>query len=109
MAKLQRLKICAATGAVLGVVCIAGAWARSGFGVEAYYLFAFWYNRFLMGVIIGIAGQLTRQSAYLRGALLGLLVSFAFYSATGFLDPVGFVAGIFYGVIIEYAALRYAR
>jgi hypothetical protein len=41
-----------------------------------------------------------------RGALLGLLVSFAFYSSTGFEDIVGFIAGIVYGVIIEYAALK---
>lgn len=38
---------------------------------------------------------------------IGLLVSFAFYSSIGFGDPVGFIAGIVYGVIIEYVAFRY--
>jgi hypothetical protein len=37
----------------------------------------------------------------LRGALFGLLVSFGFYSATGFQDHISFVAGILYGAIIE--------
>ncbi len=46
-------------------------------------------------------GETTRSKALLRGALLGLLVSFAFYSSTEFNDPVSFVAGIFYGVILE--------
>ena len=41
-----------------------------------------------------------------RGAFLGLLVSFAFYSSTGFRDVIGFIAGIVYGVIIEHVALR---
>jgi len=34
------------------------------------------------------------------------LVSFAFYSATGFTEVVGFVAGIAYDVIIKYAGLK---
>ena len=38
---------------------------------------------------------------------IGLLVSFAFYSSIGFGAPVGFIAGIVYGVIIEYVAFRY--
>jgi hypothetical protein len=41
-----------------------------------------------------------------RGALLGLLVSFAFYSSTGFEDVIGFIAGIVYGIIIEFVALK---
>jgi hypothetical protein len=35
-----------------------------------------------------------------------MLVSFAFYSPTGFEDAIGFIAGIIFGVIIEYAALK---
>jgi hypothetical protein len=39
--------------------------------------------------------------------VLGALVSFAFYSATEFLDLMGFMAGLVYGCIIE-AALFYS-
>lgn len=103
----KRMLVCVITGAVLGVICILGAQVRSGFENDALYLFSFWFNRLLMGVVIGLAwGRLNTLQAIGRGALLGLLVSFAFYSSTGFKDVIGFLAGIVYGVIIEYVALR---
>jgi len=95
-------------GALLGVVCIVGASIRSGFGLDSIFLFAFWYNRLLMGFVIGLLdGSPGMPGVLYRGALIGLLVSFAFYSSIGFGDPVGFIAGIIYGVIIEYFAFRY--
>ena len=103
----RRMLVCIITGALLGVVCIVGAQLRSGFAHDASFLFSFWFNRLLMGVVIGLAwGKLTTLQALGRGALLGLLVSFAFFSSTGFKEVVGFLAGIVYGIIIEYAALR---
>ena len=106
----RRMKVCIVAGAVLGVLCIIGASIRSGFERDALYLFAFWYNRLLMGLVIGLAAATADLAKALgRGALLGLLVSFAFYSSTGFDDGVGFLAGIVYGIIIEYAALRYEQ
>lgn len=105
----NRMKLSIVMGALLGVVCILGAQLRSGFEQEALYLFAFWYNRLLMGVVIGFAKETQElKQALGRGAILGLLVSFAFYSATGFEDAFGFAAGIVYGVIIEYVAYRFA-
>jgi hypothetical protein len=99
--------VCIIINALLGVICIAGAQSRSGFTNEAYYLFSFWFNRLLMGIVIGLAwGRLNTLHAIGRRAFLGLLVSFAFYSSTGFKDVIGFMAGIVYGIIIEYAALR---
>lgn len=106
----RRMVVSLAAGALLGVVCIVGASVRSGFGLEATYLFAFWYNRLLMGFVIGLLNSRPGLPVVLyRGALIGLLVSFAFYSAIGFGDPVGFIAGIIYGVIIEYFAFRYGK
>jgi len=99
--------VCIITGAALGVICIIGAQVRSGFERDAVYLFSFWFNRLLMGIVIGLAwSKLNTMQAIARGAILGLLVSFAFYSSTGFADIIGFVAGIVYGVIIEYVALK---
>ena len=104
------MKVSIITGAILGVVCIIGASIRSGFEQNAIFLFAFWYNRLLMGVVIGLLdGKLGLPKVLYRGALIGLLVSFAFYSAIGFGDPVGFIAGIIYGVIIEYVAFKYEK
>ena len=103
----RRMLICVITGALLGVVCIIGAQVRSGFDIDAVYLFSSWFNRLLMGIVIGLAwSKLNIMRALARGAVLGLLVSFAFYSSTGFADVIGFIAGIIYGVIIEYVALR---
>jgi len=103
----RRMLICIIAGALLGVVCIIGAQVRSGFERDAVYLFAFWFNRLLMGIVIGLAwSKLNTMQAIARGAILGLLVSFAFYSSTGFADLIGLIAGIVYGIIIEYVALR---
>lgn len=89
-------------GAILGVVCIVGAQLRMQGDLSAVYLFSFWYNRLLMGLVIGLFSRpKTIVIGILRGVVLGAVVSFAFYSATEFLDPTGFVAGIVYGVIIE--------
>ena len=103
----KRIIIGLIMGALLGVVCIVGAQLRSGFEREVLYLFAFWYNRLLIGFVIGILSSHSNIKVILiRGALIGTLVSFAFYSATGFDDLMGFVAGIVYGVIIEYVLFR---
>ena len=103
----KRMKVSLLAGTVLGVVCIIGALIRSGGGSGAAFLFSLWYNRLLMGLVIGLPwpkiGLLKRLA---RGAVLGLIVSFAFYSATGFTDVVSFLAGIVYGIIIEYLAFR---
>jgi len=89
-------------GAILGVLCIIGAYARSGNTASIGELFSLWYNRIIMGVVIGASwGKTTKAKSLLRWALLGLLVSFAFYSTTGFQDHVSFIAGIVYGLIIE--------
>ena len=99
----QRLKISLIGGALLGLVCVAGAYIRSGFTAQADFVFALWFNRVLIGLVIGAPWPVPdRKMALLRGAGLGLLVSFGFYSATGFQDPVSFVAGMVYGVLLEW-------
>lgn len=106
----KRLIIGLIMGALLGVICIVGAQLRSGFEREFVYLIAFWYNRLLIGFVIGIASSSSNIKVILiRGALIGFLVSFAFYSATGFDDVVGFIAGIIYGVIIEFTAYKMVK
>ena len=103
----KRMKVSLLAGAALGVVCIIGALIRSGGGSGAAFLFALWYNRLLMGMVIGLMEDIKETPRLiLRGAVTGLLVSFAFYSADGFGDAVSFLAGIVYGVIIELAARK---
>jgi hypothetical protein len=106
----RRMKVSLVAGAILGVVCIIGASARSGLSREAYWLFSLWYNRLLMGFVIGLPWmRIALPKTLFRGALIGTVVSFAFYSATGFTDFVSFLAGIVYGVLIEYCALKFGE
>ena len=103
----KRMKVSLLAGAALGVVCIIGALIRSGGSSGAGFLFALWFNRLLMGMVIGLMEDIKETPRLiLRGAVTGLLVSFAFYSADGFGDAVSFLAGIVYGVILEMAARR---
>lgn len=98
----KRMKVALIGGALLGLICVADAYIRSGFTASPVFVFSLWYNRVIIGLAVGAPWILTKRSkALLRGALLGLLVSFAFYSSTGFEDHISFVMGLLYGVILE--------
>ena len=98
----KRMKVSLIGGALLGLFCVVGAYVRSGFTASPEFIFSLWYNRLILGLVIGAPWTATvRKEALLRGALFGLLVSFAFYISTGFQEHISFVAGIFYGVILE--------
>ncbi len=98
----KRLKLALLGGAVLGIVCVVGAYLRSGGTASPTFIFALWFNRVIIGLVIGAPWPATsRNKSLIRGAILGLLVSFAFYSSTGFKDPISFIAGVVYGVILE--------
>ena len=97
------MKTALAGGALLGIVCVIGAYIRSGSSASSDFVFSLWYNRVILGLVVGAPWpDTTKRKALLRGAVLGLLVSFAFYSSTGFEDHVSFLAGIVYGVILEW-------
>ena len=103
----KRLLLGILAGAILGVFCIIGASVRSGFAHEADYLFAFWYNRVIIGMAIGLAAPLSElRKVLLRGAIIGTAVSFAFLSSTGYGDLTGFFAGVVYGVIIDFVLFK---
>jgi hypothetical protein len=110
--KQKRLVVSLVLGAVLGIVCILGASVRMG-GIAGRELFvlALWYNRVIMGLVVGLAGGLSlvpgKLNAVVRGAVLGLLVSLAFFLTSGLQDVTSFLAGIVYGVIIDVVAGRY--
>jgi len=98
----KRMKVALLGGVLLGIVCVIGAYIRSGFTATPTFVFALWYNRVILGLVVGAPWiKTSRNNALLRGALFGLLISFAFYSATGFQDPISFLAGIVYGLILE--------
>lgn len=91
------------TGAILGVVCIIGASLRSSESLPTLYLFSFWFNRVIMGLVFGLLPVVTNPyKKTVLGLLLGLFVSFAFYSSTEFQDLMGFLAGGAYGIILAW-------
>ncbi|MBN2060436.1 MAG: hypothetical protein JW882_08465 [Deltaproteobacteria bacterium] len=97
------------SGMVLGVFCILGVSIRMGDQVTAPMLFAIWLNRLIMGLMIGFYSPISKKiiQAVIRGAGLGLIVSLSLYVATAFLDLMGFIAGIFYGIIIDVICTKY--
>ncbi|MBU0671037.1 hypothetical protein KKF29_02660 [Patescibacteria group bacterium] len=109
----KRLWLATATGATLGIFCIIGIGLRLGFSGNEYLLAGAWFNRLLMGLMIGLAGGITisrgKSNWAWRGLLFGLIVSFAWYLDTGFKDIMGFFAGVVYGLIIDFVATRYSR
>ena len=105
----RRLYIGLASGAILGIFCIIGAYTRSGGEATVDYLFSFWFNRVVMGLFIGLLPVITNPvKVTVRGLIVGLFISFAFFSATEFQDWLGFLAGGAYGIIIEWTTRRFA-
>jgi hypothetical protein len=109
----KRIILSVSTGAVLGILCILGAGYRFGFSGNELFLFATWFNRLVIGLIIGLSGSLiiikNKNNFFVRGALLGLIVSFSLYVSTEFRDINGFIAGIAYGIIIDYIATKFSK
>ncbi len=104
----KKLIIGLISGAILGIVCIVGASLRSENQIESLYLFSFWFNRLLIGGVIGISISFKSLTAnLLKGFILGTIISFAFYSSTNFSDPMGFVAGAVYGIMIEWIIFKF--
>jgi len=108
----KRLIIALICGVLLGIICILGIGLRLGFGGNELFILATWYNRLMMGLMIGLAGGIIvikgRFNPLLRGLIFGLMVSLALFLSTELRDPLGFMAGVFYGVIIDYLASKYS-
>ncbi|QSG09294.1 hypothetical protein [Halapricum desulfuricans] len=109
----RRLAIGVLTGAALGVLCIVGVGLRIGFEGNELFLIAMWYNRVVMGLLIGLAGGLrivdSEYNVLVRGVLLGLVVTTAITLTSEFRDWPSFLAGVAYGAIIDWVATRYGR
>jgi hypothetical protein len=108
----KRLGIALLCGALGGILCILGFGLRLGFEGNELFLLATWYNRVIMGLVIGLAGGIaiirSKFNPILRGLLLGLIISLAWFLSSELRDPLGFMAGIVYGMIIDYLASKYS-
>ena len=115
MPDYRRIAIATLTGAVLGVACIVGVGARipGGYLPNIVFLIGMWYNRVVMGLLIGFAGDVvivksTRErnlgNAFVRGLIFGILISVAIFLSTEFKDIPALFAGFAYGPIIDLLA-----
>ncbi|MFA5211314.1 MAG: hypothetical protein WC414_02300 [Patescibacteria group bacterium] len=106
----KRILIAILTGALLGIFCIIGISVRLGFAGNELFIFSTWLNRVIMGLVIGLAPYYeiknNTKNILLRGAFLGFIISGSFFLATNFRDVPGFIAGIFYGIIIDFIASK---
>lgn len=102
-----KFKISVISGALLGIICIIGGGIRMGYSGNGLYLFALWYNRLVMGVLIGLSKIPAGSRGLIKGGVMGLFVSLAFYLSTGMTDTVSFLAGIVYGIIIAFFSRKY--
>ena len=119
MVNARRTGIAVLTGALLGVLCIIGVGARiPGNYLNLIYLTGVWYNRVIMGLVVGLAGGITLiksdktknyPNAVVRGLIIGIVVSSATLlmvtdTAGWIIDLLGWFAGIMYGLIIDLVA-----
>ena len=104
----KRIIIGLIAGAILGVFCIVGAHTRYDGTQEISYLFSFWLIRLLMGFCIGLVPNCkVLWRLLVRGAVIGLFIGFTFYSATEFMDLLGFLVSAVYGVIIAFVIYKF--
>ncbi|MBR9680747.1 MAG: hypothetical protein GOU98_02890 [Candidatus Altiarchaeota archaeon] len=112
MLNKKRLYISMILGAILGIFCIIGVGTRIGYIGNEIFLLATWYNRVLMGVLIGLAEPIkfikSKYNVYLRGLTFGAFVSLAVVLTSGFRDIPSLFAGVLYGVIIDFVATKYS-
>jgi len=112
MINKKRLKISLIAGAFLGIFCIIGVGYRLGYAGNEVFLFANWYNRVVMGLLIGLIADIkivkSKYNPLVRGLLFGLIVSSALFFTSELRDPLGFIAGIIYGIIIDSVATKYS-
>ncbi|MFW9847850.1 MAG: hypothetical protein ACFFF4_01855 [Candidatus Thorarchaeota archaeon] len=126
MIHYRRIGIATILGAALGVLCIIGVGGRidGGYNANMIYLLGIWYNRLIMGILIGFSGEWiilksdrTKNigNAVIRGLIFGILISLAttfnLVSISGTMGPdiLGFFAGIAYGPIIDLVATYFEK
>ncbi len=120
MPDYRRIAIATLTGALLGVLCfiVAGAILPGGYMLNIIFLVGLWYNRVIMGMLIGFAGDMTLVrrddqknlvNAVVRGLLFGILVSLSIFLSSEFKDVPALLAGFAYGPIIDVVATWTAK
>ncbi|TFG17660.1 MAG: hypothetical protein EU530_10300 [Promethearchaeota archaeon] len=106
-----RTLISAGLGAILGIFCIIGVSQRMPSVIltsSSIYLLGAWYNRLIMGIMIGLAGEFHFLNekyqileSIIRGTIIGALISVSFSFLSQPPTWTYFFAGIAYGFVID--------
>ncbi len=106
-----RTLISAGLGAILGVFCIIGVSQRIPVVIltsSSIYLLGAWYNRLIMGIMIGLAGEFHFLNekyhileSIIRGTIIGAIISVSFSFLSQLPTWTYFFAGIAYGLVID--------
>ncbi len=119
MINTKRLAVSLLMGAILGVFRIIGVGSRIEGGIlqNTVFLVGMWYNRVIMGLVIGLSGDLhlldgkeipNWRNTILRGLIFGILISLAIFLSTEFRDIPSLFAGFAYGPIIDIMATKFS-
>jgi hypothetical protein len=116
---VKRLTVGTLAGALLGVVCILGVAQRlpaSPVPSAPLYLANAWFQRLIMGVLVGLAGGIrllgapsSLPNAALRGLLIGALTSVGFAFLGQQVTWTYFFAGLGFGLIADLATTALVR
>lgn len=104
-----RVLISIALGILFGAICAFGSAGNLPSAVPAAPILAtIFYNRVLLGLVIGIADGIDAHPV-LRGAVLGALVSLAIAIPSGTTGgPILIATGVIYGIITDFLATKYS-
>ena len=112
----KRLIVGTVLGAILGIFCVIGVSLRLPNPVypnATVYLIGAWYNRVVMGSLIGLAGGIKLYknednilNSIIRGAIIGAFVSVSFSFLSQAIELTYFFAGIVWGLVNDLITTR---
>ncbi|MCF2138771.1 MAG: hypothetical protein K9W44_01785 [Candidatus Lokiarchaeota archaeon] len=116
----KRILLSIPLGMIMGIICIIGLSQRipaSGvYPSISVYLWGAWYERVVMGLLIGFVGDLViikskrnLLNSFIRGAIFGLITSVGYGFFQQFIDLPFFFAGLVFGGTIDVIATYFTR
>ena len=117
--KTKKLMVGTVMGAFLGIFCIIGVSLRLPNPVypnATIYLIGAWYNRVIMGSLIGLAGGIKLYknenniiNSIIRGSIIGAFVSISFSFLSQAIELSYFFAGIVWGLINDLVTTQFIK
>ena len=111
----KRMIIALILGALTGVICAIGTVIGNNpiFQISLMYLIYLWYNRLILGFVLGIADNVRiinheLGNSVIRGALIGAILSIILVIIPGLAAYSFILAGIVFGIIIDLIATKLA-